>query len=78
MAGEIISVGTLVNSVPISTGNVVRPDVTQDDFDEPDRERNSIDVVSHPGVSGQCCVADDPAGPPLLARAMACGDRETT
>jgi hypothetical protein len=46
MAGEIITVGTLVNSVRISRGNVVRSDVNQNDLDEPDRERNSIDVVS--------------------------------
>jgi hypothetical protein len=46
MAGEIITVGTLVNSVRISRGNVVRPDVKQDDFDEPDREPNAIDIVS--------------------------------
>lgn len=46
MAGEIITVGTLVNSVRISRGNVVRPEVQEDVYDEPDRQRNSIDVVS--------------------------------
>jgi hypothetical protein len=46
MAGEIITVGTLVNSVRISRGNVVRPEVQEDVFDKPDREWNSIDVVS--------------------------------
>lgn len=46
MTGEIITVGTLINSERISRGNIVRPDIKQDVFDEPDRERNSIDVVS--------------------------------
>ncbi len=41
-------------------------------------ERFSVCCCScPPDVSGRCCVVDDPAGPPFLARAKACGVKET-
>lgn len=77
MAGEIITVGMLITSERISRGNVVRPDVKQDDFDEPDRgERNSVDVVSLSPQALALARNGGPAGPSAMQYRLESQGRE--
>lgn len=66
MAGEIITVGTLITSVRISREDVSRSDAKHDAFAAPDGQRHFIDVVSLSPRALALARNGGPAGPSAM------------